>query len=78
LKRRTGNHVVPVKLALWCLTFYLSVSICINSLFCQLVLGVEIVKIRYRQDTKVASEGTLWAYQDGILSNHRTVSKKPC
>jgi hypothetical protein len=41
LKWRTGNYVVPAQLSLWCLTFYLSVSICINSLFCRLVLNVK-------------------------------------
>jgi hypothetical protein len=60
-------------------TFYLSVPTCINSLFCQLVLGVKrSSKIGQRQDAKVASESTLWAYQDRILGNRRTVSEKPC
>jgi hypothetical protein len=60
-------------------TLYLSVLTCINSLFCQLVLGVKrSSKIGQRQDTKVASESTLLAYQDRILGNRRTVSEKPC
>lgn len=78
LKRRTGNYVVPAQLSLRCLTFYLSESICINSLFCRLVLDVKrslkIGRDRIQRLHQKAHYGLIkigsWVIIELFLRNH--------